>query len=170
MQKWILPPHWPDGLETPTSGDSRGLLGLFRCPWRFSRRAILPSLLVAWLLCSHLCRGPAQHFPQTVNVSLCFTTHTTVSPGLVPLFTTNCQGQAVLADGPTSSPHSTEPLHARSFEILSWWLSGHLSALAFLESSCPFRYLLPDLVLSPLSTPCSSVLSTGQPCVPGFCF
>lgn len=40
----------------------------FRCPWRFSRRATLPSLLVAWLLCSRLCRGPAQHFAQTVNV------------------------------------------------------------------------------------------------------
>lgn len=48
--------------------DSRGLLGLFRCPWRFSRRATLPGLLVAWLLCSRLCRGPAQHFAQTVNV------------------------------------------------------------------------------------------------------
>lgn len=85
---------------------------------------------------------------KCARVSLCFTTHTTVSPGLVPLFTTDCQGQAVLADGPTSSPHSTEPLHARSLEILSWWLSGHLSALAFLESNCPFRHLLPDLVLS----------------------
>lgn len=107
---------------------------------------------------------------KCARVCLCFTTHTAVSLGLVPLFTTDCQGQAVLADGPTSFPHSTEPLHARLLEILSWWLSGHLSALAFLESSCPFRHLLPDLVLSPLSTPCSSALSTGQPCVPGFCF
>lgn len=153
--RYSLPTGQMDWKLQP-QGTLRGLLGLVRCPWRFSRRAILPSLLLAWLLCSRLCRGPAQHFAQTVNVlEFPFASRhtTTVSPGLTPLFTTSCQGWAVLAEGPTSSPCSAEPLLARSLEILSWWLSGHLSALAFLESNYPLRHLLPDLVLSPLSTP-----------------